>query len=128
MLWSEAVAAGYSAPIWMTFRQARELGGTVRKGEHGTTVVYASTFHKTEANAETGEELERDIPFMKGYTVFNVDQIEGLPEQYYALAKAPEMTPQERIAVLEEFFANTNVNFHPNGASRFRSNGATLKC
>jgi antirestriction protein ArdC len=44
---------------------------------------------------------------MKGYTVFNVDQIEGLPEKYYALAKAPEISPQERIAVLEEFFANT---------------------
>ena len=37
MLWSEAVERGYSAPIWMTFRQSKELGGHVRKGQHGTS-------------------------------------------------------------------------------------------
>jgi antirestriction protein ArdC len=82
MLWMEAVEAGYSAPIWMTFRQAKELGAHVRRGEHGATVVYASTFRKTEEDKETGEEVERDIPFMKGYRVFNVEQIEGLPAHY----------------------------------------------
>ena len=45
MLWSEAVVKGYSAPIWMTFRQALELNAHVRKGERGSTVVYASTIH-----------------------------------------------------------------------------------
>src|SRR6267378_6331244 len=44
VLWGEAVTKGYSAPIWMTFRQAVEQGACVRKGEHGSTVVYASTF------------------------------------------------------------------------------------
>ncbi len=47
VLWSEAVTKGYAAPIWMTFRQAVELGACVRKGEHGSTVVYASTFTRT---------------------------------------------------------------------------------
>ncbi len=84
MLWGEAVASGYAAPIWMTFRQAQEIGGHVRKGERGSLVVYASTLTRTEDDAETGEELERSIPFMKGYTVFNVEQIEGLPAHYYA--------------------------------------------
>ena len=41
MLWSAAVAQGFAAPIWMTFRQARELGGFVREGEHGSLVIYA---------------------------------------------------------------------------------------
>jgi len=109
MLWSEAVAAGYSAPIWMTFRQAKELGAHVRKGEHGTTVVYASTFHETEKDEQTGEEVERDIPFMKGYTVFNVEQIEDLPAHYYASASPPVLEPVQRIAHAEGFLAATGA-------------------
>jgi antirestriction protein ArdC len=42
MLWATAMERGYSAPIWMTFKQAQELGAHVRKGEKGTLVVYAS--------------------------------------------------------------------------------------
>jgi antirestriction protein ArdC len=89
MLWMEATAKGYTAPIWMTYNQAKELGAQVRKGEHGSLVVYANTFTKTETNKETGEDEEKEIPFMKGYTVFNVEQIEGLPAHYYAKATPP---------------------------------------
>ena len=71
----------------MTFKQALELGGCVRKGEHGSLVVYASTFSRTETDGETGEESERDIPFLKGYTVFNVEQIDGLPAHFPAPAE-----------------------------------------
>lgn len=120
-LWMDAVEKGFSAPIWMTFRQAKELGGNVKKGEHGSLSVYANTFTKTEMDSDTGEEIERDIPFMKGYTVFNVDQIEGLPEQYYALVKAPDITPQERIAALEEFFANTKAEIKHGGNRAYYS-------
>jgi antirestriction protein ArdC len=41
MQWSAAVAKGYSAPLWFTFKQSLELGRNVRKGEHGELVVYA---------------------------------------------------------------------------------------
>ena len=51
----------------------------VREGDHGALVVYTDRFTKTENNAE-GQETEREIPFMKGYTVFNVERIDGLPE------------------------------------------------
>jgi antirestriction protein ArdC len=78
-LWSAAVLMGHAASIWMTYRQAAELGAHVRKGERGWQVVYVSKITRTEADAETGEETPREIPFMKGYTVFNVEQIEGLP-------------------------------------------------
>jgi antirestriction protein ArdC len=47
MLWGEAVTNGYAAPIWMTFKQALELGGHVRKGKHGSLVVYADRIHRT---------------------------------------------------------------------------------
>ena len=65
MLWASAVERGYAAPTWMTFRQAKELGALVRKAETGSLVVYANTITRRETDAETGEEEERDIPFMK---------------------------------------------------------------
>jgi antirestriction protein ArdC len=76
----------YAAAIWTTFRQAQELAASVRKGEHGSLVVYAAAVMRNETDAETGEASEREVPFMKGYTVFNVEQIDGLPAQYTTLA------------------------------------------
>ena len=79
-LWMSATAQNFTAPIWMTFRQALELDAHVRKGEKGSLVVYANSIKRTEHDEKTGEDVEREIPFMKGYTVFNVEQIDGLPE------------------------------------------------
>jgi antirestriction protein ArdC len=104
MLWSEAIKKGYAAPIWMTFRQALDLKANIRKGEHGSLVVYADKIVRTETDSETGEDAERAIPFMKGYTVFNVEQIDGLPEHYYAKPTPPTATVS-RIERAEGFFA-----------------------
>ncbi len=82
MLWASASENGFLSPTWMSFKQAQEIGAHVRKGEKGTMVVYAGTLTRTEINEQTGEEAERGIPFLKSYTVFNADQIEGLPAQY----------------------------------------------
>jgi len=66
--------AGYASPFWMTYRQAQDLGGNVRKGEKGSLVLKYGTF---EADAsDSGEVTER--MYLKGYTVFNAAQIEGL--------------------------------------------------
>jgi antirestriction protein ArdC len=92
----------------MTFKQSKELGAHVRKGEEGSLVVYADKIIRTETDAETGEEAERAIPFMKGYTVFNVEQIEGLPEHYYGKPQARTETVQ-RIERVEAFFAATGA-------------------
>jgi antirestriction protein ArdC len=101
MLWASAIEQGFAAPMWMTFQQALELKAHVRKGAKGSLVVYANAVTKTEANAD-GEETEREVRFIKGYTVFNVEQIEGLPERYYA---RPEiiLTPVQRIARADAF-------------------------
>jgi len=120
-LWMDATEKGFLAPIWMTFKQAKELGGNVKKGEHGSLSVYANSFTKTELDTATGDEVERNIPFMKGYTVFNVDQIDGLPEKYYALAKAPDITPEERVVALEEFFAHTSAEIRHGGTKAYYS-------
>src|ERR1700689_1215280 len=75
MLWSASVAKGYSCPIWLTFKQALELGGNVRKGEKGELFVYAGRIVRADTN-DKGEDIERQIPFLKGYTVFNAEQCE----------------------------------------------------
>jgi antirestriction protein ArdC len=114
MLWGEAVAKGYAAPIWMTFRQAQELGGHVRKGEKGSLVVFADRIRRTETDEATGEEAERQIPFMKGYTAFNVEQIDGLPEHYYAKAE-PRLDVVARIEHAERYFAATGADIRHGG-------------
>jgi antirestriction protein ArdC len=91
MLWGAAIERGYSNSTWMSYRQAQELGGQVRKGEKGSLVVYANTITKTE-ESEDGQEEERSIPYMKGYTVFNVQQIDGLPAPIHDQARADERT------------------------------------
>lgn len=119
LLWSESIARGYTAPIWMTYRQASELGAHVRKGETSTTVIYASRFTKTERDAR-GDEVERDIPFLRAYGVFNVEQIEGLPEQYYHRPK-PILDPVERIEHADRFFAYTGAVIRHGGTKAFYS-------
>jgi len=119
LLWGEAIERGYTQSIWMTYKQAEALSAHVRKGEHGSLVVYADTMNKTEEN-EKGEEVERSIPFMKGYTVFNVEQIEGLPAHYY---RAPIKREEgRRLALIEEaesFFARTGAVFRHGGHRAF---------
>lgn len=106
MLWLTAHERRYISPLWMTYNQAGELGGQVRKGEKGTTVVYASTFSPKDENGETDD--EKRVPFMKGYTVFNVEQIDGLPAKFTDRHPAFENT-DERDAAAEAFFANTGA-------------------
>ena len=108
MLWSAAMEKGFAAPIWMTFKQALEFNAHVRKGEQGSLVVYADKIIRAETDADTGEESERAIPFMKGYTVFNVEQIDGLPERFYAKAE-PRGETVQRIERVEGFFAATGA-------------------
>lgn len=115
MLWSAAIEKGYAAPIWMTYRQALELNAHVRKGEQGSLVVYADKIIRTETDAKTGVEAERAIPFMKGYTVFNVEQIEGLPEHYYGKPQA-RLESVECIEHAESFLAATGANIVHGGS------------
>lgn len=118
MLWAAAVAQGFAAPIWITFKQAQQLGAHVRRGEKGNLVVYASTVIRTETDEETGEEQERDIPFMRGYTVFNVEQIEGLPAHFYAPAE-PRLDTVQRIDRAEAFFSATGAEIRHGGTQAY---------
>src|ERR1700687_464806 len=78
LLWM-AQAAGYRTPRFLTFKQALELGGNVRKGEHGTKVYFVKQLQVQDKGADD-ETATRLVPMMREYTVFNVDQGETLPD------------------------------------------------
>lgn len=108
ILWASALEKGFFNPLWLTYKQAHELGGQVRKSEKGSLVVYANKLTITDTD-ENGETEEKKIPFMKGYTVFNAEQVDGLPEHFYT---KPEPRPTETEgmeAALDTFFINTKA-------------------
>jgi antirestriction protein ArdC len=125
MLWASAMEQGFDCPLWLTYKQAAELGGQVRKGEKGSLVVYADTLKRVEAN-DKGEDVETAIPFMKGYTVFNAQQVDSLPAQYYARKEPQNSQPIERIEQAERFFASTKATLQHGGNRAYYSPSENL--
>jgi antirestriction protein ArdC len=117
LLWLAALQGCFACPMWMTYKQAAELGGQVRRGEKGATVVYADRFIRVESG-DNGEEHEHAIPFLKSYSVFNCEQIDGLPAHYYA---TPERDSRVigRIGRAERFFGNTGADIRHGGGSAY---------
>lgn len=83
LLGLEAQSQGYGTHQWLTYRQAQQLGGQVRKGEHSTLIIYYESRLVDKAAdeplAEGAEPEKRFIPLLKVFNVFNLDQIDGLP-------------------------------------------------
>ncbi|ARS66026.1 DUF1738 domain-containing protein [Sinorhizobium meliloti] len=104
-LWLASELAGYEENTWMTYRQAQDLGGQVRKGEKGSLVVKYGTFTPKERE----DDDERAIPYLKGYTVFNVEQIENLPDRFYRPAEELPATPVAHLETVETFVRNTGA-------------------
>jgi antirestriction protein ArdC len=121
MLWSSAELQGFACPFWLTFQQAKELGGYVKKGQHGSPVVYANTFTKTET-ADDGSEVESKIPFLREYTVFNAEQCEGLPQHFYRMAEQPKESLQ-RVEHAEQFFRQTAADIRHGGNQAYYAIG-----
>jgi len=117
LLWLAAMQRLFACPLWMTYRQAAELGGQVRRGEKGSLVVYASSFTRREID-DSGEQREHDVPFLKSYSVFNAEQIDGLPPRYYAQAE-PQSHPLERVDRAEIFFRRTGADIRHGGSMAY---------
>jgi antirestriction protein ArdC len=118
ILWGAVVERSFTAQGWLTFRQALGLGGNVRKGEHGTTVVYADRFipeDERKRAAESGDEPQA-IPFLKRFTVFNVAQCEGLPQEI-AVAEPPQ--PGLVEPKVEDLIKATAIDFRIGGSRAF---------
>ena len=119
ILWGALFEHGWPSQGWLTFKQARDAGGCVRKGEHGVTVVYADRFTpeaEKQRARESGEDA-RSVPFLKRFTVFNLAQCEGLRP---GLAPDPEPLPEREIVpVAEEVIAASGVDFRIGGSKAY---------
>ncbi|SHL52196.1 Antirestriction protein ArdC [Sphingobium sp. YR657] len=122
-LWGAAISGKYASQSWLTFKQAIEAGGHVRKGEKGTTVVFADRFipeaEKARA-AQTGEDA-RAVPFLKTYTLFNLAQCEGLRP---GLGDDPvPLAPREIIPHAEALIEATGADFRIGGDKAYYAPG-----
>ena len=93
---------GYSQQKWGTYKQISEKGGQVKKGEKGTPVV----FYKTLKIEETKTDKEKMIPLMRNFTVFNIEQVDGLDEKYF---EAAEKFENDSIEEIESFIKKTKA-------------------
>jgi antirestriction protein ArdC len=115
ILWDAVVEHGFSTQSWLTFKQALALGGHVRKGVRGTTVVYADRFIPDDVRdrAQQRGEEPRAIPFLKQFTVFNVAQCEGLPDGIAAVP--PPVDSSLILPQVEELIRTTAADIRIGG-------------
>ncbi|HEV2560291.1 MAG TPA: zincin-like metallopeptidase domain-containing protein [Microvirga sp.] len=113
LLWAEAQARRYTSPTWFTYKQAQALGAQVRRGETGSLVVYADRLTRREQD-DTGQEHELSIPFMRTYNVFNVEQIDGLPERFSA-PPTPPRSSATGLAHADAFVRGTGADIQHGG-------------
>ncbi len=124
ILWAAVIDGGYASQRWLTYRQAQAAGGNVRRGEKGTVVCYADRFTPKgeEARARDEDRDARQIAFLKRFTVFNVDQCEGLPERFIGAPDAPaeiDILPQ-----LQALIEASGADFRVGGAEAYYSPSA----
>ena len=124
LLWGAVIERGHASQGWLTFAQALDAGGCVRKGERGVTVVYADRFtpENERERARSAGDDPRTIPFLKRFTLFNIDQCDGLPERLDL--SAPPPPERETMRVAEALIKATGADFRIGGAKAFYAPGA----
>lgn len=121
-LWDAIVSRGFESHAFLTFRQAIALGGNVRRGERGIGVIYTRRFIPKEERHRAdieGREPLGGIPFLKWFTIFSVEQCEGLPAH---ICEPPPPIPEGLILPqAEALIAATGDDFRIGGPSAFYS-------
>ncbi len=112
LFWS-AAEKGYAKPRYLTFKQALEAGGNVRKGERGEKIYFYKQLQVTDK--ASGD--ERSIPMLRDYTVFNVAQCDNLPER---IANGVYVAPRnldQRETDADDFIKTTGADFREGAGS-----------
>lgn len=111
-------AQGYQSAHWMTFKQALDLGGAVRKGEKSSPVVFYKQL-EVERDGDDGADGEREtIRMARLYRVFNVDQIDGLPDRFRLAPPTEALPAKERNAAAEAVLRATGASIAEDGGNR----------
>jgi antirestriction protein ArdC len=108
LLWM-AQAAGHRTPRFLTFKQALELGGNVRKGEHGTKVHFVKQLQVRDQGSDDSS-ATRLIPMMREYTVFNVAQCDNLPDSVTTGKPMRVRNPDARDELADDFLQSTGAD------------------
>lgn len=111
LLWCSASKQRFSDSRWMTYKQAKVEGGQVRKGEHGTTAIFYTTLEKENDDGDTDY-----IPMLKTFTLFNVEQIDGLPLSDEAVCPAETF---ESLPRAEALLRNSGATIIEKGQNAF---------
>lgn len=114
LLWATAAALGFMSPRWITFRQAQELGGMVRKGEKSSISIKYGVFERE--SEETG--LTEEVPYARSYRVFNAEQIDGLPTEFYAQPEPIRTFDTETDAQLDEWLMSRGADIRTSDEPR----------
>lgn len=111
----------YASPFWLTYKQAAERGGTVKKGEKGTLIVFWKQIVITEKDETTGKPVKKRIPILRYFYVFNLEQTEGVkvPKRVRDWEAAQESHEHEPLLSAEEVIAG----YVANGGPEIRENG-----
>jgi antirestriction protein ArdC len=121
LLWM--VGQGYRTPRYLTFKQAQELGGNGKKGEHGNTVFFVKQLRVKDKKAD-GSEDERTVGMLRAYTVFNVDQCEGLPDRVLTAGEVKPRHEDERDATIDEFLTASGAEIREGHGEAYYRPGA----
>src|SRR5262245_31602234 len=110
LLWMASQSGNWPTLRFLTFKQALDLGGNVRKGEKGTKVYFVKKLLVKDKDAAP-DNNGKIVPMMREYTVFNVAQCDGLPPKILTpSAKAPR-NHDARDTLADEFMAATGAFF-----------------
>ena len=117
----EALEKGYPDSRWLTVRQANALGGCVKQGEHGASVVFFK-WREVEEEADPDAEHRRVVPLLRAYTVFNASQVAFLPERFQ-LGQAPQWRP---VTEAETLLAESGAVIRHGGNRAFYAPGEDM--
>ena len=115
LLWHAALARGYVTPIWLTWRQATELGGQVRKGARSVPVIrFGTSARREQAGGEAvavadESEATRRFGWVRRYAVFNVAEVDGLAARFHAPATPPRRFDTGADPALMAWFGRTGL-------------------
>lgn len=98
ILWGAAHRQGFASSAWLTYRQAAAFGGQVRRGERGTSIVFTKRIAKDAEDAVGDKEPKQGRSFLRSYTVFNVDQVDGLPADVVQRPDPPDIGARGDVA------------------------------
>ena len=112
---------GWPTPRFLTFKQAKEAGGTVRAGEHGTRVVFMKRLAVQDKSPGATPDDVKLVPLLREYTVFNVAQCDGLPDRIVNGEKMRVRNPDTRDELADAYIASTSAKIVEGAGEAFYS-------